>query len=321
MYIDKARSKTDKELANMEKHLRNMYRQAEEDLTEKWNAYMQAGQERLSNLYDAYINAPAGQKREAKKQYQEALKNYTLQDKYYKDMVDDVTYRLAHINELAVSYTNDKMPGIYAINYNQIDPDAIKLGVRYDLVNEQAVKYMSKKSLNYSKDRAWNMRKINNAVLQGIIQGESIDDIAKRLMPILDYNKASAIRNARTMTTEAENRGRLDRYEDYVSQGIIMKKVWIATGDDRTRDWHLELDGQEVDPDEKFIDSLGNELDCPGDESCGAPETYYNCRCAMRTHIIGRYRDDGTIKYMPDHRTEMTRHEKEIDAEMRSRGL
>ena len=109
-------------------------------------------------------------------------------------------------------------------------------------------------------------------------------------------NEAAAIRNARTMMTGAENLGRLDSYKKLTDDGVIMKKVWIATADEHTREWHLSLDGQEVDIDEPFIDGNGNKLMYPADPNA-APETVYNCRCAMETKIIGFRREDGSISY------------------------
>ena len=60
-------------------------------------------------------------------------------------------------------------------------------------------------------------------------------------------------------------------------------KVWVATTGEipnRTRESHLELDGEEVLVDEPF----SNGLMCPADPT-GEPEEVYNCRCTMDRHI------------------------------------
>lgn len=63
-----------------------------------------------------------------------------------------------------------------------------------------------------------------------------------------------------------------------------LKKVWLATHDDRVRESHLEADGQEVAMDAPFIiqDQDGDdvELDFPGDPS-GPADQVVNCRCVM----------------------------------------
>ena len=61
--------------------------------------------------------------------------------------------------------------------------------------------------------------------------------------------------------------------------GIKVKKKWLAAHDNRVRDTHAELDGQEVDADEPFeVD--GMQIMYPGDPSA-PPEMVYNCRCTL----------------------------------------
>lgn len=297
---DAAREWTDEELEAIEKHITRIYKQAQSELTEKWEDYMRRGKERLATLYNAYLQAPPEKKQEILQKYQQALQNYTLKNKWYRDMVNETTLRLANVNQIAADYINGRIPSIYTTNYNFIDPQLQSVGIKWTLRDEYTVRNLIRDTLpereiDYAKDMLWNKKQINSAVLQGILQGESIDKISKRLLPIVDNNKTAAIRTARTMVTGAENRGRLDRYHDYEDKGVVMKKIWIATPDIRVRNWHLSMDGQEVSVDESFIDGLGNELDYPGDSSA-PPNTVYNCRCSMRSHIIGIRQSDGSVK-------------------------
>ncbi len=60
-----------------------------------------------------------------------------------------------------------------------------------------------------------------------------------------------------------------------------LKKVWIATLDEVTREWHAEADGQEVD----ILDSFtvnDEQLQYPGDPE-GSPDNIINCRCSFAT--------------------------------------
>lgn len=316
---DIARQWTDKRLVEMEAHLTNIYTQAQNEIKEKWDAYMERAEIRLENLYNAYLSAPPNMKAEMLKRYQDALQSRTLKNKWYRDMVNETTLRLAHVNEIAANYINGQIPSIYVNNFNFIDNDALATGIKWTLRDEYTVRNLMmdtlpQRTVNYPKDMAWNKRQINSSVLQGILQGESIPKIAKRLLPIVGRNKAAAIRTARTMVTGAENKGRQDRYEDYVSQGVVMGKVWLATPDGRTRDWHLSMDYQEVPVDEPFIDGLGNELEYPGDP--GAPgETVYNCRCSMRSHIIGIRQSDGSVKHISYSGDNPTMHARQIAEE------
>ena len=79
------------------------------------------------------------------------------------------------------------------------------------------------------------------------------------------------------------------------------------------------MDGQEVDPDDVFVDGNGNKLEYPGDPSAD-PSTVYNCRCSMKTHIIGFRKADGRIEEIEDdgEKTQSS-HEKEIEREKKVR--
>lgn len=318
MKLDKARRQTDKLLEKLEKDIISTYKKAEKEITEKWNSFMEGGKKKLDDLLKSGDQTA----------YQKALKNYTLGNKYYDAMVKETTRQLANANKTAIAYANDSIPEIYATNYNQVS-ELVKqnkgLNVSFSTTNKEAVKRLISdkeldllpKRLDIPKDMRWNTRQINSSVLQGIIQGESMGKIAKRLYPIMNKNKNAAIRNARTMVTGVENLGRLDSYKALEDEGVVMKKVWIATTDDRTREWHLDMDGQEVDLDEPFIDGNGNEIDYPGDPSA-EPETVYNCRCSMYTRIAGFRREDGSISKV-DYNRQEDEHDKAIGEEKERR--
>lgn len=322
MITDKARQVTDKKLSQLERKIAKTYNQAREELTKTWAEYMEQGDAHLSALY------ASGDK----KAYQSALKEYTLTNQHYKEMVEATTFKLANVNKTALAYAKGELPEIYAINYNHMatiyseSGIDVRLGINFTIRNPYTVKRMiidgdiklpnANKRLNIPKDQRWNTKQINSSVLQGITQGESMDKIAKRLQPILDNNEAAAIRNARTLVTGAENRGRLDSYEAAQDDGIVLEKQWMATGDGRTRDWHLALDGVSIPIDEMFDDGYGG-LMYPGDPS-GAPESVYNCRCRMISKIIGFKSEDGSFISAgePD---EFTLHDREIRNERKKR--
>lgn len=317
----------------MEKKISNIYSEAESDITEKWTEYMAKSESKISEYKIAYDNAVKVNDKElikeTKSDLQNALKNQTLRNDYYNDMLDSVTTKISNTNVIALAYVNNQMPSIYLENFNFINKDTEKLitnnGIKFNLIDEAVVKRrvkdgdikLPKKKVKIPKDKQWNTKQLNSSVLQGIIQGESMNDIAKRILPIVDNNKTSAIRNARTMVTGAENQGRLDRYKDLEERGAVIKKVWMATGDGRTRDWHLEMDGQEQDLDDPFIDGLGNELEMPGDASAPA-ETVYNCRCTTTSKILGFKKSDGSVKYI-DYEQKSTKHDEEIQTEKEKR--
>lgn len=172
----------------------------------------------------------------------------------------------------------------------------------------------SEDSVSIPKDMRWNEQQMTARVLRGLEMGWSIPKIANALMEVIGKNKKSAVRHARTRVTSAENHGRLDSYRNLSDQGTVMVKIWIATPDSRTRQWHLDIDGEEQDVDSPF----SNGLMFPGDGT-GPPREVWNCRCSMGTRIIGFRRKDGSISYVNSGMDD-TIHEGQMAAEKERRG-
>lgn len=168
---------------------------------------------------------------------------------------------------------------------------------------------MPPKKVSIPKDKRWNTRAMTGKVLKGIQNGDSVQKIAKALEEVIGNNVASAIRNARTMTTSAENHGRLDSYKNLSSQGVVMKKEWEATPDDRTRPSHIDIDGEEQEIDKLF----SNGCMFPADGH-GPAEEVWQCRCAMGCHVLGFRRADGSISRV-EYERERTLHDDQMDAE------
>ena len=166
-------------------------------------------------------------------------------------------------------------------------------GYSFELVDASTVKNLATsdktllpyKYVDGKKDVRWNTQKVNSEVLQGIVQGESIPNIAKRLQNVTEMNRASAIRNARTTVTSAENKGRMDMLHDAADKGVITHKVWMAAIDARTREAHRLLDGQEQEIDDPFDSELGPIM-YPGDVDAD-PANVYQCRCSLTYKVIG----------------------------------
>lgn len=336
---DAAREYTDEEMEEMERELSRIYRRSRSELMEEWEKYMQNAAVRLSALYMAYQNATdANSKAQALKAYQDALQNQTLRNKWYRDMVVSTTRRLANVNQIATDYINGKLPEIYQVNYQQAARDLLKdyeipMQTAWDIRSEEAMQRLAHgdvalpghsapgiptRKINTVKDMVWNMRQINSSVLQGIIKGESIKEITTRLLPIVNNNEKSAVRAARTMVTGAENMGRQDSYDDLENEGAVLNKVWIATPDARVRDWHLSMDGQEVGIHDKFTDGNGDKLMYPGDPTAPG-RTVWNCRCTMRSQIIGFRRSDGSVQPLKRHEHNGL-HQRQIAQEKANRG-
>jgi hypothetical protein len=195
--------------------------------------------------------------------------------------------------------------------------------VSFSLVDESTVRKLQKdgkvvlpqKKIDIPKDMRWNEKQMGSKLMQGIQNGYSIPKIANSLLEVIGNNKASATRNARTMTTSAENGGRLDSYKDLQARGVVQKKKWMATPDDRTRKSHIDIDGEEQDIDAEF----SNGCMYPADGH-GPSEEVWNCRCSMHTHIIGFRRADGSISRV-NYDRDKTMHDTQMAAERKERGI
>ena len=302
---DKARNLTDKKLEQMEKHLSAIYRRAEKEIGESWKQYLEEIGKEIEDLQKKYdIAKKSGDKTELKKigiELSKAKKEKTLLNKHYKNLTNQTAEELLKVNETAVAYVNDNLPEIYSLNYNALANATENInGYSFELVDASTVKNLATsdktllpyKIVDGKKDVRWNTKKVNAEVLQGIIQGESMQKIANRLQNVTEMNRTSAIRNARTTVTSAENKGRFDSYQKAESDGLILEKFWLAFYDKRARTWHKEAgkdysEDKSIPVSEPFIVD-GEKMMFPGDNEHGAHgHNLYNCRCAMGTVVVG----------------------------------
>ena len=286
---DTAHLATDKKLEEMEKRLSAIYSRAEKEIQQTADEYFSKFAKQ-----DEAKRKLLEQGKITEEEYTKWRKGKVMYGRRFAEMKEQCAKQLLNVNQTALAYINGELPEVYALNYNalEIAVDGVG-GYSFTLVDADTVRNLAitdasllpYKEIDPAKDIPWNMKKINAETLQGILQGESIDKIAKRLRNVQEMNKTQAIRSARTIVTGAENKGRQDSYKRAEEDGIVMKREWIATNDSRTRHWHAELDGVEVDIDEPWVNEFG-EIMFPGDPSAD-PANTYNCRCSMAAKVIG----------------------------------
>lgn len=290
---DKGHEETEKLLKKMEKQLDEVYKKAYTEARDTATSFM------------AKFRVMDEEKRKLRdngdidnSEYQRWRRTMLFQGKRYKEMADTLAADMTKTNVIAASVINGHLPEVYAINHNygtyEIEHGG-KINTQYSLYDRQTVERLirdnpdllpRKAAINIPKDELWNKKHINSAVMQGIIQGKTVDDIAKNLAAtVTDMSHTSAIRNARTMTTSAQNGGRIDSYKRAQSMGVKLVQVWMATLDSRTRHEHRQLDGQKRPIGTPFkID--GMEIEFPGDPKA-EPYLVYNCRCTLVGEVEG----------------------------------
>jgi len=269
-----------------------VYRQASEEMQGKVNDYF----ERFQKKDETWRRWVAdGTKTQA--EYKAWRTGQIAVGQRWTSMRDVLAREFADVNRAVRRMVADKTPEIYAENFNygtyQLEHES-GLDTSFNLYNREAVYRILRENPDLlpdpsegtmarilrGKDIMYNRRALQSAVMQGIIQGESIPKIAGRLVrDVGEKNYKSAVRNARTLATGAQNAGRMDAYRRGARLGIETAKRWSATHDGRTRHWHSELDGEEVPLESPFENEYG-EIMYPGDPGA-EPANVYNCRCTL----------------------------------------
>lgn len=276
---------TEELLEKLEDEIKQLYSKAATDMQQKALDYMSSLTESSEKMLEKVKKGEI-----SKKEYQRWLESHLYTAEYYQQMYEVLSIDLVNANSLAAMAINGYMPDVYAINMNYMTfsiEKSIRINTAFTLYSRETVLRILRDMPDLlpiaksddEKVSRWSKQHINAAILQGIVQGESIPEIAARLRDVSDMDLKASIRNARTMVTSAQNGGRLDSMKRVERMGAKMKKMWIATLDGRTRHAHRLLDGQKRPLDEPFDSEFGK-IRFPGD-SQAHPANVYNCRCSL----------------------------------------
>lgn len=294
---DTAHRKTDKQLARMERRLKRIYAEAQSEIeakaTEYFEQFKKLDAAKLKQVQDGILS---------EEDYKKWRKNKLLYGERWSKERERIVSQYANVRSTALAYINGQLPEVYCDNYNFIQGDigSRVQGYSFELVNPDTVRELARedatflpyKEVNLRKYQRWCTSKINSEILKGVLMGDSIPDLAKRLRIVSQMDCNAAIRNARTMVTSAENKARQDGFERATGNGIILKREWIAANQPgRTRDAHLELNGTFADPEQPFHNAIGDIM-YPGDPSAH-PANVYNCRCTLGSKILGFKKQNG----------------------------
>ena len=305
--MDVAHEATDALILEMERKIRREYRQASREVEAKLQKYLADFKRK-----DAQWRADVKSGKVTAKQYQQWRIGQIAIGKRWDEMKTSLAQDYVNANNIARSIVLGYLPEVYALNHNyatyQVEKGSL-VNTSYTLYSRESVERIMRDdpkllpmpgkavraAIAQRKAVEWNKQTIQSVMMQAILQGESIPKIAKRLaFAVGDKDYKHAVTSARTMTTGAQNAGRVDAYKRAKSKGIKVKQQWVATLDGRTRHEHRLLDGQMREPGEPFeVD--GYEIRFPGD-----PEAegflVYNCRCTLVGQIEGYETDITTYR-------------------------
>ena len=178
-------------------------------------------------------------------------------EKRFRDVGKELIKTAVFVNGLRMM---DELPGV---------------SISFDVDNPRAKAWIKRKVFKFAYEvNETTENQLRNALVDAIDAGSTIKEIQKEVERIFGY--AEGFRNERIARTETIGSTNYGAYEAIKQSGLVARKEWIATIDDRTRDSHADLDGEQVELDEDF----SNGLQFPGDPD-GPAEEVINCRCTI----------------------------------------
>lgn len=269
------------------------YRQAQRDAQEALSRFLARFEEQ-----DAKKRAKVEAGELSREEWLAWRKGQMLTGQRLSSTLDQVAQAYSHANEVAVAALAGRLPEVYAENASFAAFQTCKasgLDLSFSLVDAPTVQHMLTAgealfhvpALDVAKDVAWNRKLMASQLTQGVLLGESIPKMARRVQSVTGSNMATATRTARTAVTGAENAGRVSSYERAKGMGIKLKQEWVAALDNRTRHSHRQLDGEKAEVGGTF----SNGCRFPGDPQ-GRYAEICNCRCTLVAAVEGFETDD-----------------------------
>ena len=193
-------------------------------------------------------------------------------------IVDDVTAALAKWAKKEAKLTTEFVFPFIAEYVKLAGDQAMALvapGETFSDKTERITKYINDRALLFGTETTkTTLEKVASRLAQGIASDVGINELADLVNEVFDqFGNSRSLMIARTEATSANNLGFTEAYKQ---SGVANAKEWIATGDERTRDSHIAVDGDIV----KLDASFKNGLQYPGDGSADPGETV-NCRCVL----------------------------------------
>lgn len=294
----------DDRLDDLEDRLTALYANAYNDIASEFDDFTSSFEEADKRMRARYLEGEI-----TKEEYTNWRRKELLKAKGYKLTLAEITDVLVNTDVAAMALVAGELPSVIAESYNFMaslgwaaaDEAGLSVGT-FQIYNARTVQALIKDnpdllpSIDIPEDLKWNKDRINREITQGIIQGDSMPEIADRLRQVTTMDENAAIRNARTSMTYAENLGRDNAYNDMKDKGMPVAKKWSATMDDRTRATHRQLNGTYANEEGYFGEGiLETLLKCPGDPRGDAQEIY-NCRCresvVFQKGIVDHSQDD-----------------------------
>lgn len=250
--------------AQLEKELGRFFRKLKKSVLKELNEYWSDYQ-----LLQGQVNLMLSPIHEAHKEYYEIIRKYKLRE--YRLGKEEAKRLTKRANKDRVALKAVTTLGIQGF----VDKDKNALFGTIPKAEEDLLNRTFRTSQN-TLNRVDNQ--LNQIISDGYREGKGINqvanDITQRFDQLADWE---ARRIARTEINTSHNQATRDQYRE---DGVEYTQ-WIAANDDRTRDSHVDVDGEIIPIDGKY----SNGLAFPGDTS-GPIEEWINCRCSNAPFVI-----------------------------------
>lgn len=286
-----------RQLNRLRRRILRVYGTARQEMTKQLTEFLEHYQK-----LDAYKRQQLEAGKITESDYRTWLRNQVFQSEMMHQKLDNITQTCTTAQQTAYNLARDEQYDIFALGANwafyELEQAA---GVAFNLTlyNTEAVKRLlvenpklvPNKRIKSESNKTYDARVFNRYVMQGIIQGKSVHDIAVQAVKgMADAEVHWAMNNAITALTGAQNAGTMQQLRNAEAIGIEVQKRWNSTLDYRTREMHRLLDQETADLDEPFK-AQGYEIQYPGDPNA-APEMVYHCRCKVTGALVKYPRKD-----------------------------
>jgi hypothetical protein len=194
----------------------------------------------------------------------------------HEDRVRAIVHRMAQVSLriMAGRVLNSQRSGAFVVERKDFASTLTKLAFRY--ITLEAVR---RRIVRISETtRATIITQVERGFAAGLAQ-EGVARLIRQAVPEIARARSSVI--ARTETHGAAGYGAQGAA---LETGLTLRKEWVSAEDERTRETHVEANGQIVGA-EDYFNIGGHSCQFPGDPAL-PPEEAINCRCVSAFIVI-----------------------------------
>lgn len=267
---------TELRMKALDKRLQSIYNQA-------YKTAIENNKKAIEKLASLPVDAPAAQRTA-----------WAAQVERTTGVINNIASEIAQTGETAAKIIQGEMNNIYGLNYDYTgwtinNQTGLNLNFSIYDKNQIAAIIDSEQSpfskiayKNLGKD-AQIVQRLGNELAIATINGESQQQIIKRIRNVTGQSVKQARRVAQTERTRIQSQGRNMGIDEAQSMGVDMDKQWVARMI-KTRETHEAAHLHIIAANENFEEWLGEPLEYPGD-SIGSAKNVINCHCYIKPMV------------------------------------